>query len=84
MPALELGDDVGERQIPHRQQQQQVIDEIGGLGRDSRLILRRCRERQLDAFLANLLRYLQHAFRGEPRRIAALGPVGEPLPDDLL
>ena len=37
VPALELRDDVGERELAHREQQQQVIDEIGRLGRHARL-----------------------------------------------
>ena len=61
MAALELGDDVGERKLPHLQQQEQVIDEIGGFGGHTRAILRRRGERELDAFLADLLRDLQHA-----------------------
>ena len=84
MPALELGDDVAERQLAHREQQQQVIDEIGRLGRHARLVLRRGRERELDAFLAELLRDLQHALRRELRRVAAFGRVGEPLANDRL
>jgi hypothetical protein len=39
MPALELGDDIGQPELAEPQQQQQVVDEVGCLGRNVRAVL---------------------------------------------
>ena len=82
MTSLELCDDVSQRQLAHRQQQQQVINEIRSFRCHARAILRRRREGQLDTFLAELLCDLENALRRKPvieerGKISALVPVDE-------
>src|SRR5690606_23773897 len=84
MAALKLRDDVVDRQLAQREQEQQMVDEVGGFGRHPALVLRDRGERELDAFLADLLRDLQRPLRGEPGRVAAGRRGRDALLDGLL
>src|SRR5690606_19011738 len=72
MPPLEFSDDVLEPQPPHAQQHDDVIEQVGGLGRDAGVVLRGRGERKLDAFFADLLRDLHDPLLREARGVALL------------
>src|SRR5690606_8902569 len=74
-----------EPQPPDLEQQQQVVEEVRGLGFDALVALDGRRERELEAFLADLLRDLHDALLREPRRVALVRRRAfEARIDDLL
>jgi hypothetical protein len=72
MAAFQLCSDVGEAEPGDAQQYEQVEDQIGGLGKQTRRGFADRRERRLDAFLADLLRDGQGAGGCKARRITLL------------
>jgi hypothetical protein len=84
MPRLELGDHLRQRQTLDLEQQQRVVQKIGGLADDLCIGLSDGGEREFQSFLADFLCDPPRAFAQELRGVAARRTRGDSLHDDLL
>ena len=79
---LELPDYLGQRHAARAQQHQHVEQQVGRFLDDLVVALGRAGERELDAFLADLLRDARDALFEQARGVAGFGLFGGALRDD--
>ena len=82
MACLELCGYALQAQAAALQEQEEVIDQVGGLRDELVVRLRHRGERNFEAFLADLLRDAFRARGIQPRRVASLRALGDALRDD--
>src|SRR6476660_4033986 len=70
-----------QRDTASLKEHQEMIEEIGCLGRETAVVLRICRHYNFNRFLAHFLRGLSHSAGEQLRRIRAFGPLGRALRD---